>query len=499
MKIDKNNISYLFSILFILCFSYIKTYIVLPFKEIQRDEAYNFKDVDELLNEILYLNLYSDFYLGSSPHKLIVILKPNIDYFAIKKNDEEQSISSDNYNPSSSDSLKLVASEDKIYLNKEGFSLMSETFHFLMSEEDLSSIYSDESRGKIDANNYYSFTNINFLKSDSEKIKNYCGILGFSYPNVKNESFNFIKELHRKSLIESAVWSIDFPDIDEDTFKKGNIIIGEFPHIYDSKYYKEDQFFKTKMPKRDNNDNSKDWEITIDSASIIKRYYENTHKKEIGTAMPYIKTISITFGAYLMHAPKELFEQLKDLYFNNLFDSGICDYKKIKTDDDKIMVVFCNKKLFDKNEQMNFPSLYFDVQELGGIFELNHKDVFVTKNDKVFLLISFSSKKIENTIKLGQNFLYKYKFTFDYAKNEIGFYRTNLESQKIVHRIKRAFRGRSLLLFFVFIFITCTLYICYKKGYLLKKRLIDYSTANKNISYFTGENIEQGYELKNDN
>ena len=113
-------------------------------------------------------------------------------------------------------------------------------------------------------------------------------------------------------------------------------------------------------------------------------------------------------------------------------------------------------------------------------------------------LISFSSKKIENTIKLRQNFLYKYKFTFDYAKNEIGFYRTNLESQKIVHRIKRAFRGRSLLLFFVFIFIVCGLYICYKKGYLLKKRLIDYRTANKNISYFTGQNIEQGYELKND-
>ena len=87
-----------------------------------------------------------------------------------------------------------------------------------------------------------------------------------------------------------------------------------------------------------------------------------------------------------MHAPKELFEQLKDLYFNNLFDSGICDYKKIKTDDDKIIVVFCNKKLFNKNEQMNFPSLYFDVQELGGTFKLNYKDVFVTKNDKVFLI-----------------------------------------------------------------------------------------------------------------
>ena len=52
-------------------------------------------------------------------------------------------------------------------------------------------------------------------------------------------------------MIESAVWSVDFPDIDDDTFKKGNIIIGEFPHIYDSKYYKEAQFFKIKMSKKE--------------------------------------------------------------------------------------------------------------------------------------------------------------------------------------------------------------------------------------------------------
>lgn len=499
MKINKKTNIIFYAIISLLYVSFIKSYIILPFEEIKKDEAYDFKDVDQFLNEVSYLNLYSDFYLGTSPHRLPIIFKPNIDYLALVKNTVDQFQYPDNYNPSSSESLKTIESDNKLKYNKEEFSYISETFHFLMTEGDISSIYSDDSRGKIDANNYHSFININFFKSNSKKISNYCGILGLSFPDSKDENINFIKELYKKSLIESTVWSIDFPDIDEDTFKKGNIIIGELPHIYNSKYYKENQYFKTKMIENNLNNTYKGWNIKIDSASIIKKYYENTHKKEIGTALPYLKTISIEFGSYMMYAPKELFEQLKDLYFNSLFDAGICDYKKIKTDDDKIIVVFCEKKLFDKNEQMNFPSIYFDIQELGGTFELNFKDVFMTKNNKVFLLIAFSSKEINNTIKLGQIFLYKYKFTFDYDNNEIGFYRTNLDSKKVVHRIKRAVRGRSLVIILILIVIVGGLFYCYKKRYIFKKRLIDFNTANKNISHFTGENIEQGYELKNDN
>ena len=38
---------------------------------------------------------------------------------------------------------------------------------------------------------------------------------------------------------------------------------------------------------------------------------------------------------------------------------------------------------------------------------------------------------------------------------------------------------------------------CYRKGYILKKKTIDYNTANKNISHFNREDIDMGYELKN--
>jgi len=494
MNYQCNKISLIFFLLSIIS---IKSYIILPFKEIIKDEVYDFKDVDELLDELSYLKLYSEFYIGSSPHKLPVLFDPNINYFKLIENTQEQLKSPDNYYPSSSESFKYEEYiNKKIISGNEILRYASETFHFIMTEGEISSIYSNKDKGIIDANSFHSFNNINFLIIESKEISNFCGHLGFSTRNMLVESF--VNELYEKSLIEATIWSVDFPDFEEDTLKKGNIIIGELPHIYNPKYYQENQYFTTKLFTKEINNINIAWHIKIDSATILKKYYENTQQKEIGASMPYLETISLEFGAYMMYAPNNLFEQLKDLYFDNLFDAGICDYKKIKKNNDIIIVIFCDQKLFDKNEQINFPTIYFDIQKLGGNFELNYKDVFITKNDKIFFMIAFSSKNFKNTIKLGQIFLYKYQFTFDYNSNEIGFYRTDLDSKRVFHRIKRSFKGKGILIMLFLIILIGGLYFCYKKG-LIKKRLIDYNTANKNISHLNGETIDQGYELKNDN
>ena len=68
----------------------------------------------------------------------------------------------------------------------------------------------------------------------------------------------------------------------------------------------------------------------------------------------------------MMYAPKKLFEQLKELYFDNLFDNNICDYKKIKTNNDKIVFVYCDKSLFEIKDKMDFPSIYIDIQQFNG-------------------------------------------------------------------------------------------------------------------------------------
>ena len=473
-----------------ILFIFIKSYIIIPFNEIKSLEQENFKDAEELLNEFSFLNLYSEFYLGNSPYKLPVVFKENIDYFALTKNTIKELISSDNYIPSASESLKIIDFNSKIdlYYFKDKFIEATDYFHFLTNEDDLSLIYIDKEKGKINADKYQSYLYISFFFSDS-KITNYLGVLGLAYNNFNFPSNNFIKELKTKSVTDSAIWSVDFPDIDEDTYTKGNIIIGELPHIYDPKYYKEDEYYKTKIFI--NNDTTSDWEIKTDTVSLMK-------DGNIGASCEYINSITINFGVHMMYAPKSLFEQLKDIYFDKLFDNGICDYKKIKIDKEKIIFVYCEKKSFNINEQKKFPKIIFNIQNLGGDLELNYKDVFMTKNDKIYFMIAFSSKEIYNTFKLGQIFLYKYKFTFDYDNKEIGFYRNNLNNQKISHRIQRAFRGKKLIIFLIIIIAVCGYYF-YKKGFFGKKKLIDFSSANKNITHFPGDNIEQGYELKTDN
>ena len=217
-----------------------------------------------------------------------------------------------------------------MYYFKDKFIEATDYFHFLTNEDDLSLIYIDKEKGKINADKYQSYLYISFFFSDS-KITNYLGVFGLAYNNFNFPSNNFIKELKTKSVIDSAIWSVDFPDIDEDTYTKGNIIIGELPHIYDPKYYKEDEYYKTKIFI--NNDTTSDWEIKTDTVSLMK-------DGNIGASCEYINSITINFGVHMMYAPKSLFEQLKDIYFDKLFDNGICDYKKIKIDKEKIIFVF---------------------------------------------------------------------------------------------------------------------------------------------------------------
>ena len=470
---------------------YSNSYIIIPFQELENDDIYDFKNVEELLDELSYLKLYSEFYMGIYPKKLPVFFKKDIDFFYLGENKVDKLISKDNFNPSTAKDFKFD------FKNKKYYTLLG-TFNFLMAEGELKTIYKDD-KGQIDANNYLTFENIKLLHQvPDSSINNYAGYMGFSYPNSNYNDTNFITILKEKALITNTVWSVYFPDIDEDTCKKGYIVIGEFPHIYKPELFKKEEFFKMKIPQCYNNDTENAWKINVDSVSILKKYYENTDKKELGLSCDYIKSISLEFGSYMMYAPKRLFEQLKEHYFDYFFDNGICDYKKIKTEEDKLIIVYCDKKLFEVKDQMYFPSIYIDIQELGGTFELSYKEVFMTQNDKVYFMIAFSSKEIESNIKLGQIFLYKYQFTFDYENREIGVYKNNIDSQKVIHRIKRAFRGKELLIYTILVLIVIGLFFCYKKGYIGKKKTIDYKTANKNIANFSGDGIEDGYELKND-
>ena len=60
-------------------------------------------------------------------------------------------------------------------------------------------------------------------------------MLGLGKNSNYYREYNFINELKIKAVINHSIWSLDF--YDENNFKnnlydKGNLIIGEYPHIY---------------------------------------------------------------------------------------------------------------------------------------------------------------------------------------------------------------------------------------------------------------------------
>ena len=492
-----NNLTILLLITFSLIT--IKSYIILPFQELNTKKD-DFKDVEELLSELSYLKLYSNFYLGKVPTQIAFFYRNDIDFLAMIKDEEKYSLPfKNNYNVKNSDSLNLNSfdSFNQLNLNNNSFYPASETFHFLMTEGEISSIYKEKNFQNIDidANKYKLFSNINFLLTTPEypPIEKFLGVIGLSYPNLDYNKMNFINELKEKSIISSTIWSVDFPDLEEDTLKKGNIIIGELPHIYKPNYYKEENYFKAKAQQ--SKETYIGWDIKLES-SYIHAGDLKQKQNSISTSCPYLQTISIEFGSYLMYAPKKLFSQLKLIYFDDLFDKRICDYKKIKTYDDKVIVVYCDKKKFEYKYKSKFPSIIFEVKEFGKL-ELNYKDVFTTKNDKIYFMIAFLSKGLENTIKMGQILLYKYKFTFDYDNKEIGYYQTNLKTQKVVQRIQRTFRKKIFLIFIIFLIIIGGLFYYYKKGYIGNKKIPTFNQVNK-IPLNENEGETPGIELKNE-
>ena len=101
---------------------------------------------------------------------------------------------------------------------------------------------------------------LNFILTEdtNEEIPN-CLIIGLLENKNKESTFsdyNLITQLRQKHHIKESVWSIIFNkpikynnnnllvDTDELLDLKGNLIIGDYLHNYDSKNYYESQFIK---------------------------------------------------------------------------------------------------------------------------------------------------------------------------------------------------------------------------------------------------------------
>ena len=264
-------------------------------------------------------------------------------------------------------------------------------------------------------NGFLSKENIILKNYDNKEIlyDNYSFILvtklieNITFPNsitgLKYEDTYLVREqgliyqLKQNKLIENHAFTILF---NEKNDKEGNLIIGNYPHEYDSGY--NDSYFKTSKLKIFYTENVF-WVIKMDS--IIWGNEDLSGYKN----MRFVLDINaIICPSSHLKSFENFFKQFQGCKKNS-YKNGILN---------EFQVYFTCDLNFDIN---NFPPVKFISKDFNFTFELNAIELFIKDEDK-FLFLIVINENYDFYWDLGTPFLKKYQMVFDIEKKLVGFY-----------------------------------------------------------------------------
>ena len=240
---------------------------------------------------------------------------------------------------------------------------------------------------------------------------------------------HFIDDLRSKNKIETQDWTIKFTDEN-----KGQLIIGDLPHVYE----------KNNTNYLENNYTKCNTECIITffqpwGLSMKEIYFNNSTNHKIVINSNNNKFVLVHNFGFIVGSNKYK-ELIYENYFSNLTTENICVLEKsdvtkynrshyfINTDGDYSMFI-CQKDKMDIHLK-NFPTLYFTHLPYEYIFELDYKDLFKEINNYYYFMIIFPNTKPDDYDEKGQEdwhlglpFLKKYQFVFNFDYKSIGFYK----------------------------------------------------------------------------
>ena len=337
------------------------------------------------------------------------------------------------------------------FKEKESQTFISEGDEFSMENQDFITAIKGSDNFKLPNNkkirlNFLLANKLNYIESGKIGLK-------LIEINPLTQEKHFIYQLKTNKLLNYYSFFLEFNDEE-----KGNFVLGDYPHEYNSKKYNKDQFIYIRSGKMDN---LVDWIIDFDEINFGDFHFS-------------IKKASIEYENGLIIAPSESKNYILKTYFNDSINKNIC-FEETKNN---ITTYFCNKDNFSIK---NFPNLFFVLKDSNFSFELNKDDLFLIENNKIYFKIAFQSfqnLKLESHWILGQSFLKKHLLVFDLDKKIIGFYNNKIQ----IGGIKN---GKKLKTFFViclFIFIigeAIFIYYYFKR----KNRRVRAYELNEGIDY----------------
>ena len=385
----------------ILIIQYSYSVIIFPFKI--EPQIHN-----SFIENLFSNNLITIIQIGSNKQNIPIKPSTNTSYLFIPGNEikgKYDESSSSNYRKRSPQLNTLI---NEIYT--KGY-LTEDNFYFLNSEK------------KYIENKHFPFFYPTVKGED--KIKTIDAILGFKLRVEKiRKNDDFIYYLHEYKSINEEVFSVKFFN---DT--NGEIILGDFPHIYNDKIYKEVYYYNTEI----SNDK---WEISFNKTMSGDKKID-----KVKSIFAFDFNCIIGSQNYKIEILKIFFE--KEIKDNKCKENQFNDY----------IFFTCDESINIKK----IPTLYFENNELESKFELNYNDLWVKNEKNWYFLIVFKENAYSWTF--GIPFFKKKEFIFEINKKRIGLYK--IESSSFLWYI---------VIFFILIIIIMVYILLFKKKKIKKKK-----------------------------
>ena len=467
-----------FKILFLLLFiSLNNCIIVIPFKTFINKEPENFNSSDVLFNWGKNI-IYSNTLIGTPPQNISIII--NSEIYSTELYPYMCDIAGSSYQKDKSSTFKVVKIED----SSKNISKINETIYFYdnLKKKELIPLYN------------YSFKYLNIEKPNSDNINEYhentCINIGLklSWGYYTDKEYNLIEQLKGKyndKNIETYEFSFKYNSESE-----GEIIIGLEPHYYDPDNYFYSQY-RTVGALSQCNNYQKDFSLNFDKTYIS--YKNKTTGKIENDYFFDVCCLEIKFDKGNILGTSDYEKKIRKIFFDDLINDKKCFVDTvIEKDNTHYNVYYCNKDSTEKIIKNEFPKLYFEMKQFNEIFELDYKDLFRAKNDKIYFLVYFKQNSYyANYFEIGSIFLKKYFFTFNQNTKNIGYYNEKLPGGKKKKNNKIiSFMDNKVLVVVIIILVIIFVIVGFFLGKIVydKVRKPRLNEVDDNYDYYPQEN-----------
>ncbi len=432
------------------------------------------------LNNLYHAYLFSNIKIGEPEFNIKTLFSNDNSYYSMttkSKSNKDIKDLSNNYNINNSNTFQNVSLLNKTFVRSKYDIHAKEKFVFNMSNLD------KKISKEIIIKDLDFVLGVNTYKLN-DTIDIYQLNIGLELMRAQYEKYNLINLLKERKIIDNYNWFITYNNVkrnsdglynlDDIINIKGQLILGCFPHDYNSNLFSK-------------NNIRADYSWVMNYKNI---YYYNTEKKRQEISLLYRQGI-INMNEFLIFAPLKYKILIQSDFFGEYISKNICHYYY----DSELEGFYCDKsENFTINNLKVFPTIYFENNIFNYTFELNYKDLFFEKDNKYYFLIVCENGDVDDWF-FGLTFIKKYQFAFNQDSKSINFYSqalSNDEENEIIEDKEKNDINKFDVVYLILIIVSWIIFIGF--GLLLGKFLFNKYNKKKRAN-----ELDDNYEYISDN